>query len=234
MLYIVHGEDTVSSRNFILNLQNQNKVSVKTEYSLDQLDLAKLQSEASTADMFGETRLIVLDVSKMGRTNVDNIVEFLPNIPSEFLFVVYSNKELSKVNAFIKASVKLKARVVASTKKPSANIFAFVDAVFNKQRNQAFKELQKLLLMGEDAVYLLTMLEYGLRSVAYAKFNSPLFEKVPPFSKQKVKSQAENFSKEKIIELVELFYEMDRGIKMGEYDQNTVIPMAVEKVITYK
>lgn len=231
MIYILHGDDASSSRDFILRLQDQNKVTKKTEVTFDGIDLTALKIELSALDMFSESRMLVLDMSKVGKSNVDSLIEVLENVPCDLLLVIFTNKELSKVNPFIKAALKLKAKVMEFKKRPSANIFAFVDAVFDKNRPQAFKELQKLLLMGEDAVYLITMLSYGLRNVAYAKFNSPLFEKIPPFNKGKVRAQAAKFSESGVVSLIEQFYEMDRGVKFGDFDPNVVIPMALEKVM---
>uniref|UniRef100_A0A7C4TPQ2 DNA polymerase III subunit delta n=1 Tax=candidate division WWE3 bacterium TaxID=2053526 RepID=A0A7C4TPQ2_UNCKA len=238
MIYILHGEDSTSARNFLLNLQAQNKIDSRIELVLEDLNLkdlasSKLALETKSMDMFGQSKLIVLDVSKMGRTNVDSLIDFLKECPTDIFLIIYSAKELSKANAFIKNTQSLKARVMEFKKKDKANIFSFVDAVFSRDRPNAFKQLRKLLLEGEDAVYLLTMLSYGLRNVAYAKFNSSLFHKIPPFNKSKVKTMSEKFSEREIENILEMFYEMDRGIKYGEYDPAVVIPVAVEKVVTY-
>lgn len=232
MIYILHGEDLPSARNFILNLQKQNNIAAKHEFSIDNEPLNEMASIASATDMFGEKTMTVFDVSKAGRANVDAYVELMESIPEDFLFVVLSSKELTSKNAFIKAGNNLGARTMLFKGISKSNVFKFVDCVFDRNRAAAYKELQRLLLDGEDAIYLLTMLTYGLRSIAYAKFNSPAFNKLAPFVKSKVQRQAQNFSEGQILSFYQRFYELDRDLKIGKAPAEIGVPIAIETILS--
>ena len=231
MVYILHGEDLPSSRNFILNLQKQNNISAKREFLIEDEPLESMKEVVSGVDMFGGNMMVIFDVSKMGRANVDTYVEFLETVPADFLFVVLSSRELTAKNAFNKAAEKIGAKVMLFKGIAKSNVFKFVDSVFDQNRVGAYKELQRLLLVGEDAVYLLTMLEYGLRSIAYAKFESPAFHKLAPFVKSKVVRQSEKFSEEQILNFYQKFYELDRGVKFGGVSPEVCIPLAIETIL---
>jgi len=182
-------------------------------------------------DMFGGKAMVVFDVSKMGRSNVDVYIEFLQEVPEDFLFVVFSAKELTAANAFNKNAGKFGAKTMPFKGVSKANIFKFVDCVFDLNRSGTYKELQRLILADEDAVYLMTMLEYGLRSISYAKFDSPAFNKLAPFVKSKVQRQANNFTEEQLINIYGRFYELDRDLKFGGVPPEVTVPLAIESVL---
>lgn len=233
MIYIVHGEDLASSRRFILNLQEQNNIEVRSELKLDEVSPEDLKHRFESIDMFGGKQMLVLDVSKMGRTNVDSYVEVLENVPSDYLFVVLLNKNLTKTNAFIKNTSKIGARVMHFKQLVETNIFKFADLVFEGNRKGTYKELKKLTLGGEEPIYVFTMLLYNLRNLAFCKFNSPQFNKLSPFVKSKVSKQSQKFSTSQIRRLYEEFYELDLGSKVGTVQHDLLVPMAIEKVLTY-
>ncbi len=193
----------------------------------------ELEQKLNTIDMFGGNLMFVFDVSKMGRTKVDSYIDVLTKISEDLLFIVLSNKNLTNTNAFIKNSSKLGAKVMQFKQMVNSNIFKFADYVFDGNRKQSYRELKKLIIGGEDSIYIFTMLLYNLRNIAYCKFDSPQFQKLAPFVKSKVAKQSQKFSISQVKNLYKEFYVLDIGSKTGTVEHELLVPMAVEKVLTY-
>lgn len=230
MIYLLHGENIVAIRNFLIKLSEDNKVKVRHDIRIEETEPSELLNYISSFDMFSNSTLIAFDVSKMARMNVDSYISEIKKVPNEITFVIYSSKELTKSNAFMKSALELKARVMPFKKVGLSNIFKFCDAVFARDRNQAYKELRNLLMDGEDSIYMLVMLTSSLRNLAYAKFNSREYEKLMPFIKSKVKSQSQKFTEQEIKDLYEKFYTLDVAMKSGLVSHDQVPVLALESV----
>lgn len=230
MIYILHGEDIVSSRQFISKLQEQYKIGSKIEVEILETSPEEIREYVSGVDMFGDAKMVVLDVSKMGRMNADKFIEVIKGVPEDIIFVVLTSKKLSKSNAFTKNSVGIKAKTMLFKGTKKSNIFKFSDLVFEGKKAAAYKELRRLILAGEDPVGIFAMLTYGLRNIAYAELNSPMINKIPPFVKSKVQRQSQAFTEKQILYMYEKFYEMDRDVKSGKLDKELLVPLAIETV----
>lgn len=233
MIYIVHGEDLSSSRKFITNLQDQNKIDSRIDLNISEATSTELSHKLNSIDIFGGKQMLVFDVSGMGRMNVDAFIDVIANTPQDFILIVLSSKELSSANAFIKNSSKLGARVMPFKKIADTNIFKFADYVFDGNRKMAYKELKKLTLNGEEPIYIFTMLLYNLRNIALAKYDSKLYGKLAPFVKSKVSKQSNLFTKKNIQTIYGTFYKLDIDAKTGGVNPELLVPLAVEKVLTY-
>jgi len=75
------------------------------------------------------------------------------------------------------------------------------------------------------------MLNYGLRTIASAKFESPSYQKMSGFVKRKAYSQSKLFSQEQIVGLFEKLRKIDMGSKLSEIDEDLLIPTTIETVL---
>jgi DNA polymerase III delta subunit len=230
MIYIVHGEDLSYSRNIILNQQKKLGMPARIEVSVSDVSPQQLQENITTFDIFGTPPFIVLDVSGSGRMKLDDYVKILEKTPDKTTLIILSSKELSKTNAFIKNASKLGAKVVLAQKKPSSNVFRFVDYIYNGSRRQAYQEYKKLMEDGEDSFYLLSMILYGLRNISYAKYNSPEFGKIAPFAKSKAIEQSKHYEEKEIVKLYKDLYKLDKELKTGIILPEAAIPLIMEKI----
>lgn len=230
MIYIVHGENLSASRTTILNLQKKLGAESKIEVLLSETNPQNLLEICSSFDIFSKPPFIVLDISLAGRTDLDKYIAVIKKIPTETTLTILTSKALPKTNAFIKTAANLKATVLQSRSFQNSNIFRFADLVFSGNRNATYRELNKLIQDAEDPFYIFSMLLYNLRNIAYAKFNSPSFNKIAPFAKEKSKVTAEKFAQEALIKLYKNFYAMDRDVKSGTILGELLIPLAVERV----
>lgn len=234
MIFLLHGTDLAKSRKDLLELQQKLTISSKTERAVSNVSPAELRDLVSTFDFFEGAPLVVLDISDAGRANLDEYVDVALNMPKETTLVILSNKKLTSTNAFVKNLAKLNAKVVENAASEESNVFKFVDAVFNGNRKQSYKELQALMLEDKDPFYIFSMLLYGLRSVTAAKFNTSAYEKASPYVKQKALAQAASFSEQNIKVLYNAFYALDKDVKTGNILPELLIPIAIEKVLIYK
>lgn len=234
MIYIFHGENLSHSRDLILKFRRDfaetKKLSSKTEILIENTTPQQLSDTLSSFDFFSNPPFIVLDISNVGRSNTESYVEVLRKMPQETFLIILSSKELTKSNTFIKAAAELKAKVVVSKKVSDSNVFNFIDSVFSGNRELSYKNLKDLVNDDQDNIYILTMLEYALRNIAYVKFNSPMLNKINPFVKYKAINQSKFFSESSIRNLYEFFYEIDIDSKTGGISDQMLIPICIEKV----
>jgi len=233
VLYILHGENLASIRNFILEVQKKNDVTTRHEFAIEQTSPAEISDIISAIDMFGGMPLISIDISKMGRMKVDEYIGVVGGAPKDMLVVIFAAKNLPKTNAFIKNAPDLGAQVKRFEPTISANVFQLVDYAFNGNRRASYKALQKLLLLGEDPIYIFSMLLYGLRNITYAKFDSPAINKVPPFAKSKAQRQARVFGTSQLGFLYARFYEWDVGVKSGLVNPEMLSTLALESILHF-
>jgi DNA polymerase III delta subunit len=231
MIYIVHGDDLVKSRGLILNQQKKLGCETRLEFEISNITPEELLEKGCSNDLFGNQPFIVLDVTNAGRMNLEPYLEAIRKIPPLTTIIILSGKTLGKSNLFIKKSKELKARPNLNEITPNSNIFKFIDAVFYKQREKAYKELSKLLKDGVSPFEIISMMFYGLRTVACAKFEAPSYKKLHSFVKSKSSSQAKLFTEEQIKNIFEKFREIDMKSKLSEIDEELLIPMTIEIVL---
>jgi len=141
------------------------------------------------------------------------------------------NRELGRTNAFYKNASALKAKVALNSKPQISNIFTFVDSVFYKNKRAAYEELEKLAEEGADTFYILSMLLYGLRNIAHAKFSTVEFAKKSNFVREKALSQAEKYTHKDVRELFDFMYQMDKKLKTGLISQELALVYTLEKIL---
>lgn len=232
MIHILHGDNLSKSRDFILELAGRLGDCIKFEFRVTETPPEKIKDCGLSVDMFDRPKLVVIDISGAGRMNLVLYKEVVKKISSNANVVILSGSELTKSNEFMKNSLEIGAKVILNKIPTTSNIFTFVDAVMAKNRNLSYSELKKLLLSGEDDIHLLTMLIYGLRNLAYAKFTSEAFSKISPFAKTKVQNAASRYSEEGIKEIYKCFYDLDLKAKTGGYPDGVLVPLAMEKMLT--
>jgi DNA polymerase III delta subunit len=231
MVYIVHGEDISKSRKLISNQQTKLGLETKVELSLIDTPAKEFRAAINQQDMFQKERLVVVNVSGIGRAKIDEHIEIIKNAPETTHIVILAEKSLPKSNKFMKETKNLKAKVLELAGIPKGNVFNFADSVFSKQRTRAYKGLSNLVEDEGDYFRLFSVLLYSLRNILYAKFESPLFEKLKPFQKSKISRQAKMLKKTTVKDILKTFYELDRKAKTGEITPDLMVTRAVEKVL---
>ena len=232
MIYILHGTDISKSRQLILNLFKNSKSENKLELDITQITPQHFLKEVSSVDFFNIPNFVVLDITNAGRSKLDSYLEILQKSPKDVEIVIYSEKDLTKTNIFVKNAKKLLAKVIQNKEFDQSNIFKFIDAVFYKQRTRVYQEYKKIILSkNEDTFKVFSMLLYGLRNVYHAKLSSEVFMKMSPFVQEKALRQSENFTLHQLNQLFEDLYYLDKAVKTGELDSELFVTLAIEKVL---
>ena len=231
MIYVVHGSDYAQTRKLIISQQKKLGISLKTEVDLEDISPIRLLEIVSTFDIFGNPPFVVLDVSESKNKEYDEHITVLSNMPVETVVIIQSHKALGKTNPFIKNAQKLKAKIAQTDITIMGNVFKFVDNMFYKNRGATYKELQILLSEGNDIFYILTMIFYGLRTLAQAKFGSESFSNKSGFIKGKAEKQAQQFSEKEILKLFDETYKIEKNLKTGETTAEMALTNIIEKVL---
>ncbi|HSX39768.1 MAG TPA: hypothetical protein VLI92_04250 [Candidatus Saccharimonadales bacterium] len=232
MIYIVHGENLAKSRTLISTLQKKAGTNNVTNVTLSDITTAQLLEMLSAVDIFSTPPFVVLELGNAHYTKFEAFAKELKNAPAKSDLIILSDKELSKSNAFIKAAPELKAQILLNPLQINSNVFKFVDTVFNKNRDQGYKELNLLLNDGEDPFYIFSMILYGARNVAAAVYDSPSLARMAPFAKSKATSHAQNFSAVQIKTLFKELYDLDKDVKTGNLATELLIPITIEKILS--
>ncbi|MBU0534655.1 hypothetical protein KKC62_00400 [Patescibacteria group bacterium] len=231
MIYIVHGDDISKSRILIQNQQKKLNIESRIEIDITNVTPEEIYEKSHSNDLFNNPPFMVLNITSAGKTNMDKYIEMLEKAPIATTIIILSGKSLPQTNIFIKNAERLKARINANEMVPQSNIFAFVDAVFYRQREKAYSELSKLLKDQVSSFEILSMFFYGLRTLSSAKFSSASFSKLHNFVKRKALSQANLFTENQIKEIFEELRIIDMKSKLSEISEELLIPMAIEKVL---
>jgi DNA polymerase III delta subunit len=230
MIFIIHGENNSKSREVILQLQKKLNRQNKKEVNITETSANQLLDLGISYDIFSEAPFIVFDITGTNQRNFDDYIEVLKKIPEETVVVIYTTKELTKANAFIKSATVLKAKIMQNQPEFTPSVFKFTDALFSKDKNNAYREYRNLTLADDDAFYIFSMVLYGLRNVAHVKFKSPSYSKMAPFIKMKAQKQAEKFTEEEIKENFTTCYRLDKDLKTGKISPQILIPYLIEKI----
>lgn len=231
MIYIVHGEDLAKSRALIQNQQKKIGAESRIEVEVSDISPEQLFEKSHSNDLFGNPPFIVIDVSSSNRMDLNPYIEKLEQVPDTTTIIILSNKTLPKTNALLKNSARIKAKLNLNETVPQSNIFKLVDAVYNRQRDKAYMELVKLIKDDVSQFEIFSMLLYGLRTVASAKFDSPSYRKLHDFVKRKSQFQAKLFSEEQLTIIFERLRKIDKESKLSEIDEELIVPMAIETVL---
>ncbi|MFA5776752.1 MAG: hypothetical protein WC988_04335 [Patescibacteria group bacterium] len=227
MLSLIYGTNQVAIRDFILKSAKDVKASVIKEYNLEDDSVNIIETTLQT-DIFGDTALNIIDVTKIVKAQLEKLFETFKKYPTANIILV-SSKDLEATSSLVKVVRAFKGRVVPATLARPKEVFRYLDDLFNKQEIACYKSLQKLLEIDNDPIYILVMLQYQLRNVSFAKFG--LSKKLPPFQVSTAQQQAKNFTEKQILDLYELLYNYDVALKTGKIVPETVALLVTQKIL---
>ncbi len=225
MIYLIHGDDEHRQRKFILELKGKND-KVLLEFPISELTPQDVLNKYSSSDIFGKKIIFVLDVTKEKTFDYEALIKGLKGSNSENDLIFVSRAGLGKTHKLIKAGFNTKEFMQEA--KPST--FNFLDALIEKRRNDAYKELINLENFGVDEFEIMSMVIYGYRNIAHAIFESKAFLNLHPYVLGKVSSQIKKYNKDEVAKIFELLYNHDLGLKTGLSSYDITIPLLIEKV----
>ncbi|MFZ5376261.1 MAG: hypothetical protein ACOZAN_01160 [Patescibacteria group bacterium] len=208
MITILHGENTVQSRNQLVELvrQAQSKQHQIQRLDAKQLNIASLELAIGELDLFANPRLIVIEeLHSLPRSKKrDQLVEMLAAYSGDL--ILWEKKTLTAVNLkpFRAAKVVLF--------KLSSSLFSWLEALEPRTSQKKRQlELTHQAIEQNGDVMCFTMLARQIRLLIQAKDSYPI--KGPGFMINKLKTQASQFSIEKLLSIHGHLVELDQKFK---------------------
>jgi hypothetical protein len=211
MLTIVHGENVVASRNYLLSQIDQFKKKSQEVLFLDEKNFTPENLVAALEkDLFGQQKVVVFEsFSRLKPNQKKEATEIIKQHPEGILFL-WEAKTLPA--SFFKPFPKSQARLF----KPSPILFQFLDALSPKNKQKAIFLLGQVLKKEETGLvfYFLTR---RISDLILIKENHE--EKVSArqaWQKEKLKKQAQDFSQEKLTDFLCQLIWLDYQQKSGQ------------------
>ena len=211
MLTIIHGENVVASRNYLLSQIDQFKKKGQEVLFLDEKNFTPENLVAALEkDLFGQQKVVVFEsFSRLKPNQKKEATEIIKQHPEGILFL-WEAKTLPA--SFFKPFPKSQARLF----KPSPILFQFLDALSPKNKQKAIFLLGQVLKKEETGLvfYFLTR---RINDLILIKENHE--EKVSArqaWQKEKLKKQAQDFSQEKLADFLCQLIWLDYQQKSGQ------------------
>lgn len=208
MLYVLHGDDIVSSRKRL------------SEIALPYTNCIYLDSEKTSAedimnalgsrDMFGEKKCVVIEkILKLPKKETENLLAILSNLNKETTVVLWHNTELSKATL-----AKFKNAQVESFMLPKL-FFTFLDNFSPKNMKSEMETLTKMQNIEAEQIFY--ALIKRIRLLLYLKQNvlSDELAKVSPWQMDKLKTQSAKFTVKQLEKMYHELFEIEVKMKSG-------------------
>ncbi|MEK7516981.1 MAG: hypothetical protein AAB583_00375 [Patescibacteria group bacterium] len=228
MITIIHGDDIVSSRNYLQEEKQKKKDSVSFDAS--KITIPDLAQNIQGSGLFSSTKTIFVEdfISRFKKTNKDakGVMDFIIKNNKTCNIFLYEAKEIPKTGLFA-----FRGAVVKLFKLPQ-NIFIFLDNIkpgnpknliylFHKTLEAGVKE-ELIFFMIQRQIRLLLALTQGWNN------NGTIDEivRLSPWQKAKIERQGRLFAQDQLKRIHSLLYKIELGLKTGKL--NLTLPQAID------
>lgn len=208
MITLLHGEDIVLSRNYLL--ETKAKFSGEIIF-LDgkTVEFDKLKQAVESTPLFTETRLIIIEnlFGRTVKTQLKNILTYLNQFQKNSQILLWENKEVKK-SSLGTISANWQVQLYNFPKL----LFKFLEEIYpdNFSKNLSLlKELRKIY----TAEFLFLMISRQIKYLILASDNA--LSGMPSWMRYKYVKQAKYFSKERLLKLYKRLLIMDINQKTG-------------------
>lgn len=215
MITIIHGDDTVSSRNFFYTLRQKSQN--YHNFDNENFDLNAFLQSVQGKSLFSQEKNIFLDniftSKKISQSEQEKIISLIKKNDSPIDIFIWEGSDLTRtfINQFPKADIKLF--------KIPKNIFAFLDSIRPK-RNENVTDFRKALeTSDEEAIFYMLIRQFRLLIGIDSLIDE--VKRLENWQINKFKKQASFFTQEQLITAYDKLYEIDSNIKTGVYPNLT-------------
>lgn len=223
MVTVLHGDNTIKSRNKLLEIITQSRATGREveKYSASDLNLSKLQEIFGSQLLFTKPRLLIfeevhsLPTSTKKNQLLKSLSEHTAQLPADVEVVLWEKRALTKT---------MLSKLAASTTeefKVSSSMFTWLDSLTGQAtpaQRQKTVQLFHQTLQEEDVVYCLIMLIRQVRMLLIANDGGTLAG--PPFVVNKIRSQARKFSQKQLLQTYRELLKMDLAMKQSSSGLN--------------
>ncbi len=211
MLKIIHGENQVASRKKLSELvseakkQNQEIVSLEAE----KMDRAKLESTLLSDSLFGGSKILVIEcLHSLPKSKKKD--EFIDLISSASIDIILWEKKLLTKTDF----KKLPSTAPVFEFKITVKLWSLLDHLSTNPKNKnAILKLLKESVESDGAEFVFLMILRQIRMLIQVKEEQTL--KMAPFMLSKLRSQAREFTLEKLLQIHQQLYQIDQKQKQS-------------------
>ena len=214
MITIIHGDDTTSSRSFLLGEKQKDKNSISLPSSFVISDLAQ---NIEGSSLFSETKTIVIEDffarAKKKSREIKEITDYVNAHDQKVNLIFWEGKDLGKKDISVFPS-----EVIRQFKLPKA-LFSFLDnlipgnfknsiELFHKALESSAEELV-IFMMERQFRLLLALLDQGSES------NIDEVVRLAPWQRSRLERQAGRFSIDKLKRIYSKLYEIELAQRTG-------------------
>ncbi len=214
MIYVLHGEDTVASRNSLFQLKQDYKDLDQYSFLGDQSEITDIVQVFESQSLFDEQKFIVLEkfLQTKQKPLVASLLNHIKNY-DEHVVVVWEGQEIKKeLLPFFPKTARIESFAIPKI------IFQFLDNLLPNNQRQLFRLYHELLAQDEaERVFymvvrqfriLLALSEVGTKQIDEVK-------RIQPWQKTKLQKQVEAFGQNRLYTLYNDLFRIETGIKTG-------------------
>lgn len=212
MLFVVCGEDNVSSRDYFLELQSEYEDKGNEIKKISPTELETVLTDTSASpNLFGQQQIFVTE-------NLNKTVSRKKgNKTYELLEKISINKDvvlLAWEDGINKRELKTATLGKVKEFKPGANVFKFLDACYPSNL-QSFINLLQSVCTPQNEMFIYIMLRRHMRNLLLISSKASI-SNLQPWQEGKLKQQARFWPQEKLISFYERLISLDISLKTGK------------------
>ncbi len=221
-ILILHGDHEVQSRNILKdNIDRVKKAGIKdiVRHNGETLLLENLKQAIESQSLFDSQRLVVIEnlLNRPRSKTKEELLEYLEKSKPKPEVILWERKE-------VKSAVLKRFAKIASIKlfKISPKIFRFLDSLYPGNAKQMLSLYHETI--SKDKPELIFYMLCRRISALLKVQDSPLVlpNQLQPWQRQRLISQAKQFSVLKLAEIHHKLYRMDKSVKTGA----NILPLA--------
>lgn len=212
MLFVICGEDNVSSRDYFLQLQKeyQEKGNDLKKVGAAELEIVLAESSAGP-NLFGQQQIFLSE-------NLNKVVSRKKgNKPFGLLELIGQNKQailLDWEDGVSQRNLKIAALGKVKEFKPSSNIFKLLDACYPSNL-QAFVALLQTVCVPQNEMFIFIMLRRHIRNLLLVSSKVPI-PGLQGWQRAKLQQQARFWQPEALISFYDRLISLDISLKTGK------------------
>lgn len=223
MITIIHGDDIVSSRNYLREEKQKQKDSVSFDAS--KITITDLAQNIQGSGLFSDTKTIFVDdfLSRLKKTNKDakEMMDFMIKNHKISNIFLYESKEISKRDLVVFRDAGVK-----NFKLPQ-NIFMFLDNIKPGNSKNLIGLFHKTLEAGvkEELIFFMIQRQFRLLLALSDSTSEKTIDelvRLAPWQKGKLERQARLFSQDQLKLIYSKLYRIELGLKTGRLNLSLV------------
>lgn len=208
MIYILHGDDTASSRKYLSGLVEGYQV---TELDGLKLTIRDLEEKLLSTSLFEENKAVVIENLISKNPKKKDFVSFLNSTKTPILLILWENKKLT----VLQTSGLNDAKVVPFLL--PQNYFQFLDAFIPGKAKDTFRMYHDLLnTMSEEQIFYSLLKRLRLLVVISQNGKVAELEKMNDWQLGKLQKQVKMWSKEKLFSFYKKLQDTEIKLKSGK------------------